>query len=90
MLAILKGIQRSTDPVTASQLRFILLGMSEDINVPHEDEIAHSLQFLFHPSLQLLERRDDGYVLTTNFDKAIDVLASVGSMVDTAANTRES
>lgn len=82
VLSVLKGVQRSTDPVDAGSLRYILLGMYETDQVPDRELIANSLQFLSHPALQLLEQTESGYTLTTDFQNAIEVISSMGPMIE--------
>ena len=89
-LDILKGVERSDGPVDSFGLRHILLGMVESGGVPDEELISHSLRFLSHPSLQLLEHQEDGYILTTSYENAVDVIASIESLVSPAIESFES
>ncbi|ELY87692.1 restriction endonuclease [Natrialba hulunbeirensis JCM 10989] len=82
MLAVLKGMDRYDEPLSAKELYFILVGMDEVADPPDEEAIKHTIQFLSHPSLQLLTYEEEGYVLTTDFENAVNVLTSVNSLIE--------
>lgn len=83
MLSVLQGLERKETPLTAEQLHFILLGMADsEREVPDIEVISHTLEFLSHPTLDLLEEREGGYTLSTGFENATEVLMSFSEMVD--------
>lgn len=88
---VLKGLERSDGPIKAEQIRWILTGMNERgaTVLPTNADIAHTLRFLSHPSLGLLDESEDGYQLRTSYDNAITILSSFNNLVQEAVNNEE-
>ena len=78
---VLRSLERSSEPVGAGQIRWVLTGMFDEEDIPATSEIETTLHLLSHPSLQLLWEFEERFELTTSYDKATAVLASISALV---------
>jgi len=84
VLDVIRALERADGPVaTAENLRWIVVGMQETDSVPTETDIADALALLSHPSLGVIEDVEEGYRLVTECDNAIQLVQSLGAVVET-------
>ena len=82
LLAVIQALERADGPVeTAADVRWIVVGMQNSDEVPSERDVKSALQLLSHPSIGVVEQAEEGYRIVTSYENAVQLVRSVGEIV---------
>jgi len=83
ILEVIRALERANEPVaTAKELRWIIIGMQDQTDAPSEETITRTLQLLGHSSIGAVEQVDGGYRPSTDYDNAIELVQSLGRVIE--------
>jgi hypothetical protein len=75
---------------TAEDVRWIVVGMEDPDDVPSIKEVRSALQLLAHPSIGVVTQDEDGYRVTTNYENGVQLVRSLGDVVQSPAEEGDS
>jgi hypothetical protein len=82
LLAVIRALERADGAVeTAEDVRWIVVGMEDSNDIPTTEEVRSALQLLAHPSVGAVEQDKEGYRVTTDYDNGIQLVQSLGDVV---------
>lgn len=83
LLEVIEGLEHAKREVRdAGDLHWIIVGMSDPESAPEENAIEHALDFLSHPSLQIIEQDGEGFHLRTSTENAVEILRAIPALVE--------
>ncbi len=82
--AVIEALAVADEGKTASQIRHILMGMRSGEYRLTSSEIERALQFLSYPGVDLLAETEEGFVLRTDFENAVETLESLDAVIEKA------
>lgn len=74
---------------TAEDVRWIVVGMEDSDDIPTTEEIRSALQLLAHPSVGVVEQDEEGYRATTDYENGLQLVRSLGEVVQSPTPTGE-
>lgn len=91
LLAVIRALERADGSVeTAEDVRWIVVGMEESDDVPTIKEVRSALQLLAHPSIGVVTQDEDGYRVTTDYENGVQLVRSLGDVVQSPAEDEDS
>lgn len=87
-LVVIRALKRANGPVeTAEDIRWIVVGMEDSDDVPTTEEVRSALQVLAHPTVGVVEQDEEGYRATTDYENGVQLVRSLGQVVDSSPTT---
>jgi len=74
---------------TAEDVRWIVVGMEDSDDVPTTEEVRSALQLLAHPTVGAVEQDEEGYRATTDYENGVQLVRSLGEVVNSPALAEE-
>ncbi|TKX72463.1 hypothetical protein EXE40_03840 [Halorubrum sp. GN11GM_10-3_MGM] len=91
LLAVIQALERADGPVeTAEDVRWIVVGMEDSDEIPTTEEIRSALQLLAHPSIGVVTQDEDGYRVTTDYENGVQLVRSLGNIVQSSVEADDS
>ncbi|WP_233139113.1 hypothetical protein [Halorubrum salipaludis] len=64
--------------------------MEDSDEIPTTEEIRSALQLLAHPSIGVVTQNEDGYRVTSDYENGVQLVRSLGDVVQSPAEDGES
>ncbi|SEH62940.1 Restriction endonuclease [Halopenitus malekzadehii] len=91
LLAVIRALERADGVVeTAEEVRWIVVGMADSDDTPTTEGVRSALQLLAHPSVGVVERDEAGYRATTDYGNGVQLVQSLGDIVQSPGTTDNS
>ncbi|QAU11663.1 restriction endonuclease [Halorubrum sp. BOL3-1] len=91
LLAVIRALERADGSVeTAEDVRWIVVGMEDSDDVPTTKEVRSTLQLLAHPTIGAVTQDEDGYRVTTDNENGVQLVRSLGDVVQSPAEDGDS
>ena len=90
LLAVIRALERADGSVeTAEDVRWIVVGMEDSDDIPTTEEVRSALQLLAHPSVGVVEQDVEGYRATTDYENGVELVRSLGEVVQSPTQAGE-